>query len=318
MAITYGFFNSLNSDRVYNADQMSEYFKGIVSDGVYESVGNALQVQAGSGMNVNIQTGRALIDCKWLDNDAVATIAISTAHPTLDRYTAVVVRLDRTNRLMSLTTIDGTPSSNPSKPNPTRTAQITDLVLAYVKVKKGVTQITSSAITDMRGSSYCSWVTGVIKQVDTSTLFTQYAAAYAENLAEMETWEAAQMAQYIAWFETLTSDLRINTHLERKSADKTVTSTGNYITIPSEAQYESGDILDVYINGIFLSPSKYAIESSGGSYMIATEDAIEAGNVINFSCIKSVIGNTAPTIGISEMRFNELINSVSTIEEGEE
>ena len=38
MAVTYGFFSSLNSDRLYNADQMSNYFKGLITNGVYESV----------------------------------------------------------------------------------------------------------------------------------------------------------------------------------------------------------------------------------------------------------------------------------------
>ncbi|MGD7407461.1 hypothetical protein ACQCP7_25580, partial [Ralstonia pseudosolanacearum] len=60
MAITYGFFNSLNHDRRYDAGQISEYFDGLISDGVYESIGEALQVQAATGMNVNIQTGRAI------------------------------------------------------------------------------------------------------------------------------------------------------------------------------------------------------------------------------------------------------------------
>ena len=93
MALTYGFFNSIDGDRTYNADQMSQYFKGLVSSGVYESVGGALQVIAGNGMTVNVQTGRAIVYQKWMESDAVETIAISAAHAILNRYTAVVVRL---------------------------------------------------------------------------------------------------------------------------------------------------------------------------------------------------------------------------------
>lgn len=40
MAVTYGFFNSVNGDRKYNADQMSSYFDGLVTDGVYEKIGD--------------------------------------------------------------------------------------------------------------------------------------------------------------------------------------------------------------------------------------------------------------------------------------
>ena len=95
MAISYGFFNSINQDRTYNADQMSEYFDGLVSNGVYESVGSAMQVTAGEGLAVNVQSGRAIIDCKWIKNDAAQAITLTTAHVLLPRYTAIVIRLDR-------------------------------------------------------------------------------------------------------------------------------------------------------------------------------------------------------------------------------
>lgn len=55
MAVTYGFFNSVNGDRKYNADQMSSYFDGLVTDGVYEKIGDALIVKAGTGMQVSIR-----------------------------------------------------------------------------------------------------------------------------------------------------------------------------------------------------------------------------------------------------------------------
>ena len=49
MAITYGFFNAIKQsdgtyDRMYNADQMSTYFEGLISDGIYESVDDGMQV----------------------------------------------------------------------------------------------------------------------------------------------------------------------------------------------------------------------------------------------------------------------------------
>ena len=51
MAWTSGFFNSVNGDRLYNADQMSHIFEGLITDGVYESVGNKLAVQPNSGLD---------------------------------------------------------------------------------------------------------------------------------------------------------------------------------------------------------------------------------------------------------------------------
>ena len=34
MAITSGFFNSVNDDRPYNAEQMTLYFEGLISNGI--------------------------------------------------------------------------------------------------------------------------------------------------------------------------------------------------------------------------------------------------------------------------------------------
>ena len=47
MAITYGFFNAIKQsdgtyDRTYNADQMSTYFEGLVSDGFPSRIPSAV------------------------------------------------------------------------------------------------------------------------------------------------------------------------------------------------------------------------------------------------------------------------------------
>lgn len=291
MSITYGFFNSVNGDRVYNADQMSEYFDGIVSNGVYQKVGGGFKVEPNSGMNINVQTGRALINCKWINSDAVTSIDITQAHPTLNRYTAVVLRLNVTDRLMEITTKDGTAAANPLKPSIANTATVKELCLAYIYVKAGATSITAANIEDMRSSSKCGWVTGVIKQVDTSDLFDQFEAAYEENLANMQTWEAYQKAQFEAWFETLTEQLQVNTHIERTFGDAT-TTTSQYVYLPEGVDYEDGDVLDVYVNGVYLSPTEYVISRhSTEGWRIKPNTQLDSNNTVTFSCIKSVIGN---------------------------
>lgn len=295
MAVTYGFFNSVNSDRTYNADDMSEYFDGLISNGVFEHVGGGLQVVPNTGMNINVNRGRAIINCKWLNNDSVLTLDVTQAHPTLNRYTAVVVRLNVTDRLMEIATKDGTAAANPSKPTMDDTVTVKEICLAYIYVKAGVTTITASMIEDMRSSELCGWITGIVQQVDTSTLFDQYTAAYAENLADMQAWEQDQKEQFDAWFETLTQELTVNLHLERKYADYTTTEQTSTVAIPSAIEYDPDDILDIYVNGVYLSPSEYAITGSGTSYSINTTAALDSGNTLTFSCIKSAIGN-APIV----------------------
>ena len=245
MAITYGFFNSVNGDRTYNADQMSEYFDGLVSDGVYENVGGALQVLAGSGMTVNVQTGRMIINSKWLNNDAVVPLTITAAHATLNRYTAIVARLDISGRQMLITTKDGTPATSPTKPAMTNTATTVEKCLAYVYVGKGVTNITQANITDTRpDNTVCGWVTGIVQQVDTSTLFLQWQTAYQEFYQSFQN-----------WFDTLTSQLQVNTYIT--SYEKRVKGTASQVGVVtldmSGYTYADDDVFFVYANGLALA-----------------------------------------------------------------
>lgn len=45
MSVTYGFYNSKNHDRRYDAIQMSRIFDGIIRDGVLQHYGTAMMVK---------------------------------------------------------------------------------------------------------------------------------------------------------------------------------------------------------------------------------------------------------------------------------
>lgn len=275
MAITYGFFNSVNGDRKYNADQMSNYFEGLVSDGVYNGVGNSMVVQASSGMNITVGSGRAIIGSKWIKNDSAYTLTVTGSHPTLNRYTAVVIKLDKVNRNISITTIDGTPASTPTKPTISDSQTVMYLVLAYVYVGASVTSISQSNITDTRtDSTVCGWVTGLIEQVDTSTLYLQ--------------WQEA----FDTWFDDLTEQLNVDTYI--KEYYKRVTlSSGSSAVIPLDMTgytYASSDIFFVYINGLAAAPDvDYYLDTSGSTPELHPS-VYKTGTGIEIKVLKSKIG----------------------------
>lgn len=254
MTVSSGFFNSLNGDRLYNAAQMSEYYRGILRDGVVANYGGALQVVADSGLTIQVNSGRAYIDSRWLENDAPIELTLTAPHVTLNRYTAIVVQLDYGNREMSIITIDGTNASSPTKPAMTNNASIKQICLAYVYVAAGATSISQSNITDTRSNNnVCGWVTGLINQVDTTTLFGQWQAAYDENIADMEGWETAQKTAFENWLDTLTSQLTVGAYVKEYEKDITLTSSD----LPIVAldwdgyTYSSNDVVFVYINGLY-------------------------------------------------------------------
>lgn len=174
MAITSGFFNSVNHDRVYNAEEMSNYFEGLVYNGVYETVGNALKVVVNDGLTVNVLTGRAMIDCRWLKNDTAYGITLEVSDLQLDRIDRIVVKLDLTNRQMTLEAVKGEFASNPTPPTVTDTDTVKYLTIAYVKVNHGATNLIQDNIQDRRGTSDCPYVTPLGKGIGVQKLQNSY------------------------------------------------------------------------------------------------------------------------------------------------
>lgn len=277
MAVTYGFFNSISGDRKYNADQMSNYFEGLVSNGVYNGVGNSMVVQASTGMGITVGSGRAIIGNKWVKNDSAYNLTITGSHPTLNRYSAVVIKLDKANRLIELTTIDGTPASTPTEPVISDTQTTMYLVLAYVYVAAGATSISQVNITDTRtDSSVCGWVTGLIEQVDTSTLYLQWQEGFDQ------------------WFSDLTQQLNVDTYIQ-EYYKRVVLGSGQPTAIPLDMTgytYSANDIFFVYINGLAGTPDvDYYLDTSGSTPELHP-NAYKAGTEIEIKILKSKIGFT--------------------------
>lgn len=178
-----GFFNSVNGDRVYNAEQMSSIFEGLITDGVYEAVGNKLAVQPNSGMTIQIATGRGWCKKSWFNNTSEYLIALEASDVTLNRYAAICIRADH-----SETVRNAEPyvkysdfATTPVKPEPENSETVKELILAYVYIKAGAIEITASDITDTRADeSVCGWVTGLIEQLNSATLWTQWEALFTD------------------------------------------------------------------------------------------------------------------------------------------
>lgn len=161
MAEKYGFFDAIVTngvaDRAYTADDINEIFSGVLSNGVVRNYTNALSVSSGSGMSVNVNTGKAIVNNHWYVNESVKNVTINTAHPTLNRYTRIIVRFTQASRTIGIVAVDGTPAATPVEPSLTQTDDVYEIPLALVYVGAGVTSITSNNITDNR--SYVAGLT---------------------------------------------------------------------------------------------------------------------------------------------------------------
>ena len=188
MALTSGFFNSKNHDRLYDATQISTLFEGLINDGVYQGVGNIFKVSASNGMNVTVDTGRAWFNNTWTRNDALIVLTVPTAEQVLKRIDAVVIEVNslETVRNNSIKIVKGTPASNPSKPSLTKNDDVHQYPLAYITVDPNVTVITQQKIQNAVGTSACPFVTGIIDTLDIDDLIAQWSSEFNVLFAELE------------------------------------------------------------------------------------------------------------------------------------
>ena len=182
MSVTFGFYNSVNHDRRYNALQMSSIFDGIIRDGIFMSIGTAMVVKAASGMTVNVGEGRAWFDHTWTLNDSELPVKLEASELILNRIDTIVLDVDHRDsvRANSIIAIKGTPASNPVAPTLIRTTDHNQYPLCNIYVKAGVTEITQSNITNLVGTGSCPFITGILESIDIEDLVSQWEAQWDE------------------------------------------------------------------------------------------------------------------------------------------
>lgn len=239
MAVTYGFYNSVNKDRVYNAEQVSRIFDGVISDGVYQGVpeeGDFLKVRAGSEMQVLVGPGRAWFQHTWTYNDTDLPLTIKSAPIAGTRVDAIVLKVDNSDavRQNEIMVYEGTPSEVIIQPTFPNTEAPYYYVLAYVTVAYGTTEITDDLIENVVGTDMTPFVAGVVQQVSVSQLLTQWDAQWQayfnsekakfrrwlnDNEAEMISWEDAQKQAFLDWENEQISEFTIWMNREREDFD---------------------------------------------------------------------------------------------------
>jgi len=220
MSLTYGFFNSVDGDRMYNAIQVSSIFDGIIEDGIFGSIGDAFQVLATTGLGTSVGTGRAWFDHTWTYNDAVIQIVLDGSDPILPRYDAIILEVDESVgvRANSIKKVTGTPATTPVYPTLTNTEYVHQYPFAYILVNGGATSITQASITSMIGQGACPFVTGPLSVVSTNDLVAQWEE-------EFNTW-FDQMQDQLSEEAAGNLQLQINNHNHGESTSTPVVTAG--------------------------------------------------------------------------------------------
>lgn len=181
----YSFFNSENGDRKYLAEDFAEFFIPFFKNGVFD---NGLKVIAGTGMTIEVETGRAFCNgYRYRNKDSSIVKPIAIADGEQSRIDNVVLRLDLTNRTFTCQVVQGSYSNSPVAPVLVRDTTTYDLRLAKVSVPTGTTAITDDLITDCRfDSADCGNVIQAVQSADFTDLFKQFETEFYNWFDDLE------------------------------------------------------------------------------------------------------------------------------------
>ena len=285
-----GFFPSTTANpRKYGNDWLNKLFDCVISDGVFATPegkpSNYLQVTSTGGMNISIKSGwgrfKSGDETFFYQNDGDMTKTLVAASGVA-RTDYVVVRVDR-NESVKRVYIDlktGNLSTG-AVPALTKSTYVTEYLLAKIKVGETTTAISQSDITDCRGTNDCPWAIPVVKQVSTDALMKQFETSF---------WD---------WYDNVTKNISREIMITQRSAIYHTSVVGqNVITIPKELDYQTGDMLSVYVNGQkFNEGEHYVIRADGtirttlGFPVVGTE--IEFQNTKNIDAISEATAKSA-------------------------
>lgn len=260
MADQYGlFWNSVDSDRLYDADSFAEWLRKFFTTGVFDG---ELQVTSAGGMDVSVSSGYANIDGKVRFFDSATKLTLATAGATYPRIDTIVVERNDTDRKITIKAITGTYSTSPIATAPVRANNIYQIVLAQIYVAAGATKITQANITDTRSNtSICGIVTGTVKEMDYSQFAAQFNAYYND-------FKTSNKSDFDAWFNAmknqLTTDAAGNLQTEIDTLKKTVATNTDGIASNKSAIDTNTAKLVTTTKSITLSSSGW----SSGAYTI--------------------------------------------------
>lgn len=184
MPVTSGFYNSVNGDRTYDAEQFGSLFDGIISDGIFPNVGNKFYTRpTGSGMSVYVGSGKAWINRRWVENSGDEQLTIEGANATLDRYDIVCIVVDNNKAVRSakFQVVKGTPAQSPLPPSLPSGNGIKSMAIAQIKVVKNSRSIAAEDVVNLAGTGNSQYIGGPATTIDLTAL-------QAQLRGEFDTW----------------------------------------------------------------------------------------------------------------------------------
>ena len=184
MALTFGFYNSVGGDRMYDARDFSALFNTVIQDGVIQDYGSRFNVVTSAGLVVTVGTGWAWFKGTWTLNDAPMNVTLPAAHAAQPRYDAVVLEINQSTavRANSIKVVSGVAAASPSKPLMTNTPTVSQYPLAYIYRPAASASILAANIQITVNTSECPYAVNRLQNPMTDTPYMRRKVFRGKNL----------------------------------------------------------------------------------------------------------------------------------------
>lgn len=212
MAVTYGFFNSVNGDRRYNAEQFGSIFDGVIHDGVFLNYGEHFVLKPSTNNNeILVGSGRAWFNHTWTLNDSTLVLRLSNSEPDIDRVDIVVIEVDNSPsvRANSIKVIKG--GRNAGDPRLVNDGSRHQYMLGRVIRRAGVNKPTAADIQPTVGTGSTPFVQAPLEYIKIDEYEKFWKAKWEEGLnstirtsdATLTNWKSAKEKEYNSWLESI-------------------------------------------------------------------------------------------------------------------
>ena len=177
--IRYGFYNSVNHDRIYNAEDISGLFDGVLGDGITQ-YGDKLAVSPytnGGAWAIQVGIGRGWFNNTWILNPQPLYITLTTPLSGYYRLDYVVVEINKDSRVNTIKVLEGSPTPTDSREAPeiaSGEGGVFQYILCSLYFRPTSASVLDAEMVDFRGSSE----TGAAKFLSWMALFGESAGSF--------------------------------------------------------------------------------------------------------------------------------------------
>lgn len=206
MAFHSGFFDAVNLDRTYTAEDFTTYLSSLICNGILDTYGDNFSLTStGEGRQVIVGTGKAWINGHYFVNDEPYLMDFAGwQDPTFPRYIAIIIACDTSDlvRNVWLDVALGQPAENPTLPDIPTSETRTNLFLYAVRLNPGAPCITENDWFDYRADeNVCGYCKCILGKCKVSEMQSQLARVLNE---------AEELAKKVEILQTKVDDLDSN------------------------------------------------------------------------------------------------------------